>query len=393
MATATRTPAFPLRNPAAHAVFTSLLAHSPSSRGEVSRRTGLSAAAVTKAVRPLLAAGLLVEGGAVTGRVGRPARDLFVRAEAASFIGVKVTAGDVFAALTDLAGNVLASSRVPLPGRELEHALGSVSLAVERARAGAGPGVARPSCACLAVAGDVDTAAGRVRFSPFLGWRDVPLARLAGARLGVGVVVENDVRALTLSESLSGSGAGEWPLVVVTLGAGIGCGIVIGGEVVTGAFGVSGELGHVPVADADVPCYCGGRGCAEAVAADPAIVRRVREATGVPVTTVAGAAALARRGGPAAAVFAAAGAAVGRALATVANLVGPRRIVVSGEGLAFYDLFGDHVQRAFQRQAYGAASRCEVTLRPHSFDVWAAGASAVARDTFVSRGPVDPLSN
>jgi predicted NBD/HSP70 family sugar kinase len=390
MTTSKRAAAFPLRNPAARAVFASILAHGTASRGDVARRTGLSAAAVTKAVRPLIAAGLLIEGDGEAAGVGRPARGLRVHAEAASFVGVKLTGADVFAALTDFSGQVLATTRAPLGSQDVAPTVDDIARAVEALRLLDAPDPresAPPAFACVTVSGDVDRDSGLVRFSPFLGWRDVPLARLVEERLGVGVVVENDVRALTLAEGLSGAGAGASPLVVVTLGAGIGCGIAVGDEVLTGAHGVSGELGHVPVGDPEVACYCGGRGCVEAVAADPAIVRRVTEATGVPVMTVAEAAVLARRGGAAAEVFAAAGGAIGRALAAVANLVGPERIVVSGEGLAYYDLFAQHIQAAFARQAYGATARCEVHLQPRSFEDWAVGASAVARDRFVSRGP------
>jgi predicted NBD/HSP70 family sugar kinase len=382
---------FPLRNPAAHAVFASILAHGSSSRGAVARRTGLSAAAVTKAVRPLIAAGLLVEGEATTGAVGRPVRELRVRAEAASFVGVKLTGADVYAALADFSGAVLATGHTALTGTEVAPAVADIARLVERLYADADQ-LAPPAYACVTVSGDVDRATGLVRFSPFLGWRDVPLARLVEARLGVGVVVENDVRALTLAEGLTGAGAGASPLVVVTLGAGIGCGLAVGGEVLTGAHGVSGELGHVPVGDPAIRCYCGGRGCVEAVAADPAIVRRVTEVTGVPVMTVAEAAVLARRGGAAADVFASAGAAIGRALAAVVNLVGPERVVVSGEGLAYFDLFAQHIESAFAEQAYGATARCEVSLQPRTFEDWAAGAAAVARHGFVASGPVATAS-
>jgi predicted NBD/HSP70 family sugar kinase len=73
-----------------------------------------------------------------------------------------------------------------------------------------------------------------------------------------------------------------------------------------------------------------------------------------------------------------AGHAIGLALATVANLVGPQRIIVSGEGLAAYDLFADHVRQAFAAHAFGTAGRCALVIRPLPFEEWARGAAAVS---------------
>ncbi|MEQ7004940.1 ROK family protein [Actinopolymorpha sp. B17G11] len=372
--------AFPRRNPASRTVFSSILAHGPSSRGDVARRTGLSAASVTKSVRPLLAAGFLQEGDAAGGSVGRPVRELRVRPEAAWFAGVKVTGDEVVGTLTNLSGVALASGRLPLRSPRVRTVVSRISAAVRKLRDHAGGELA---AACVAVSGEVERDTGLVRFSPFLDWHDVPLAELVEASLGISTVVENDVRALTLAESTTGAGVGASVLVVVTIGTGIGCGIVVDGRVLSGAHGVVGELGHIPLGDPATPCYCGGHGCVEAVAADPAIVRRVSQATGVPLSTIAEAAELARSGGPAAKVFADAGATLGRALATVANLVGPDRIIVSGEGLAVYDLFAEHVRTAFVDQAYGSAVQCTMVLQPHSFEDWALGAAAVARDAFL----------
>ena len=376
---------FPLRNAASRAVFRSILAHGPSSRGDVSQRTGLSPASVTKSVRPLIAAGFLVEGDAPLGSVGRPVRDLRVRPDAAWFAGVKVTGSEVVGALTNLSGAAFATSRTALRSTQVPSVVQTVAETVRKL--GRTPNGRDVDVVCVAVSGDVERDAGLVRFSPFLGWHDVRLAELVQECLATPTVVENDVRALTLAESTTGAGAGASVLVVVTIGAGIGCGIVVDGQVLPGAHGVVGELGHIPVGDFATDCYCGGRGCVEAVAADPAIVQRVSQATGVQLSTLSEAAALARAGGAAAEVFAEAGAAIGRALATVANLVGPDRIVVSGEGLAVYDLFAQNVRAVFADQAYGSATRCEVVLQPHTFEDWALGAAAVARDVFLVGRP------
>ncbi|WP_279579754.1 hypothetical protein [Fodinicola feengrottensis] len=84
------------------------------------------------------------------------------------------------------------------------------------------------------------------------------------------------------------------------------------------------------------------------------------------------------------AVFARAGHAIGLAIASVANLVGPERIIISGEGVASYDLFEEQTRQTFVRQAFGAAADCELIVRPLPFEEWARGGAAVAAQTLVA---------
>jgi len=236
----------------------------------------------------------------------------------------------------------------------------------------------------VAVSGDVDRAAGVVRYSPFLEWRDVPLAGLAATATGLPVTVDNDVRALTVAEQWFGAGVGLSDFAVVTVGAGIGCGLVVHGRVVAGAHGVAGEIGHVTVDPAGPPCHCGNRGCVEAVAGDAAILRRIRETAGTEVADTAAAVALAHAGDPAARdAYARAGEAIGRGIATVANLLGPERVIISGEGLAAYDLFAEQIRDAFAAAAFGSAARCDLRTRPLPFEEWARGAAATAIQSFI----------
>lgn len=159
---------------------------------------------------------------------------------------------------------------------------------------------------------------------------------------------------------------------------------MVHGRVVAGAHGVAGEIGHVTVDPAGPPCHCGNRGCVEAIAGDAAIVRRIRETTGVDVADTAEAVALAHRGvAGAREAYARAGEAIGRGIATVANLLGPERVIISGEGLAAYDLFAEQIRDAFGAAAFGSAARCDVQTRPLPFEEWARGAAATAIQSFI----------
>jgi predicted NBD/HSP70 family sugar kinase len=231
----------------------------------------------------------------------------------------------------------------------------------------------------VGIGGHIDAATGTVRFAPFLDWREVPLGQLLGAETGLPVVVENDVNSLTVAEQWFGAGVDVPSFAVVTIGAGVGCGFVIDGNLVHGAQGLAGEIGHVPI-DRDGPvCRCGNTGCVEALASDEAIVSRVKAATGRADLDLTEAAGLAREGHPdAAAAFTAAGDALGRALAIVANLLNPHRIVLSGEGLAASDLLESVARESFAQHAFGQAVMCELVTRPLPDHTWARGAAAVA---------------
>ncbi|MFE9597961.1 ROK family protein [Streptomyces hokutonensis] len=380
------TESFPAHTPAASQVFTTVLSHGPLTRLEVARRAGLSAAAVTKAVRPLIEAGYLTEGADEDAppALGRPANLVRVDGGRALFIGVKVTGDEIIGVLTDLCCRIRVARHVPLSDRDPREVLASISDLAQELRTEADELGIQVVGLGLAVSGDVDRGEGVVRYSPFLEWRDVPLAELAAMTTGLPVTVDNDVRALTVAEQWFGAGAGLTDFAVVTVGAGIGCGLVVHGRVVAGAHGVAGEIGHVVVDPAGPRCHCGNRGCVESIAGDAAIVARVREVTGVQVADTSEAVALAHRGDAGAReVYARAGEAIGRGIATVANLLGPERVIISGEGLAAYDLFAEQIRDSFAEAAFGSAARCDVRTRPLPFDEWARGAAATAIQSFI----------
>lgn len=234
---------FPAHTPAASQIFTTVLTHGPLTRQETARRTGLSPAAVTKAVRPLIEAGFLVEdaGAEVRPAVGRPANPVRVDGGRALFVGLKATGDEIIGVLTDLCCRIRVARRVPLSGRAPREVLQvAANLVRELLTEAEGFGV-RILGLGIAVAGDVDRATGTVRWSPFLDWHDVPLAGLAEEVSGLPVTVENDVRALTVAEQWFGDGVGLSDFAVVTVGAGIGCGLVVHGRVVPGAHGVAGR--------------------------------------------------------------------------------------------------------------------------------------------------------
>ncbi|MEV0291278.1 MULTISPECIES: ROK family transcriptional regulator [unclassified Kribbella] len=383
----------PLATPAGVEVLTRILTQGPIPRVEIARRTGLSQAAVTKAVAPLIEAGFVTDQPATPAEadsqlgIGRPVSPLTVIRNSVSVIGLKVTPTALIGVTTDFTAGILTVQHRPLddtaPDSVIEQ-LAELAKELMSDEVEAGPLIGIG----VAVSGDVDARHGVVRHSPLMGWRDVSVAELLSQRLNVPILVTNDVRALTVAEQWFGVGVDADSFAVVTIGSGIGCGLYINGEVVSGAYGVSGELGHLPLAPGELVCTCGRRGCVETVASSDAILTRTRETTGRPDLDLAGAIKLAHEGDEhAREAFDRAGEVIGSAVSAMVNLVGPELVVIAGEGVAEYDLYEERMRRAFAEHAFGAAGDCRLMLRSHTFDDWARGAAATVIRSYVRGEP------
>jgi len=190
----------------------------------------------------------------------------------------------------------------------------------------------------LAVAGWLSADREQLLAGANLGVTGVPLRRELEQRLAIPVAVENDGNAAALAEARAGAGRQARMLVMLTLGTGVGGGIVASGTLLTGAAGLAGELGHLPSVTGGPRCACGGRGCLEIYASGPAVARqaaRMRPAgPGTESLTAEDVVAAARAGAPEAiGALAAAGAAVGRAVARLVPVLNPDLVLLGG-GLA-----------------------------------------------------------
>jgi N-acetylglucosamine repressor len=349
----------------------------PISRTAVAAVARLSPATVSAITAELIEQGLVheTEPGASTG--GRRPILLALNRGAALVLGVKLTETTLVAALADLGARVVDQRATPLgPDRSPEAVVAHLAETVEALRA-AHPG-RRVVGLGLGLAGVVDRAAGVCRFSPFLRWRDVPLRRLLEARLDLPVVIENDVNTLALAEQWFGAGVGVADFLVVTLGRGVGLGMVLDGRLYRGGRGGGGEFGHVTVDPQGPRCQCGKRGCLEALVSDPALLAQSRRALG-PGVSLPEAVRRARGGDAAAqAVFAAAGRTLGAALAALVNLLDPPLIIVGGEGAGTLDLMLEPMREALAAGCFadfGAGLR--LVVEPWGDDAWAHGAASL----------------
>lgn len=192
-------------------------------------------------------------------------------------VGVDVGGTKVLAGVVSEDGLVLRTARRATPGRRVEPRLveDAVVAAVREAADG------HPVVAVgLAAAGLVDAAGERVVFAPHLPWRGEPLRDVLQRRLGAPVALDNDAACTARAECTHGAARGADSAVVVTLGTGIGGGLVIGGRVVRGAHGMAGEFGHMQVVPDGHACQCGQRGCWEQYCSGNALARAARALLG-----------------------------------------------------------------------------------------------------------------
>lgn len=371
---ATPAPDWPALGAVHRRTLRALLTGGPRSRAEIARDLSLSRASLTRAARDLVGWGLVAEGQPeLRGATGRPGEMLHVRQDAWSVLGVKLTGERLYAVVTDLGARVLAEAEEPLRSREVEDVVAQIA----QVRSRLVPG--RPPLAAtgIGLGGDVKTGLGSTALvdSPYHGWRDVPLGRMLEEALGMPVHVENDVRCLTAAEHLFGVGAGLDPLVVLTVGVGVGFGMLVDGRLVTGAHGTAGRLDHLPIREGGPVCaYC-RRPCVSTALTDDGLLRALDR----PGTDYAGLLALARAGdADALAAFHRAGRALGMLVAILANTLDPQKVVITGEGIAITELAREQIDAAIREHAHPDGGPIEVEIAPFAFDEWARAAAVLA---------------
>ena len=295
-------------------------------------------------------------------------------------IGVDIGGSSATAVAIDEAGDVVDRYRV---GGRIEGGRQVVASALAAIRS-----FHLEDCVAIGVGvpGLVDSGTGQVTMAVNLGIAaPYPLAAEIGAALGFPITIENDVRAAALGahESLRLRGDPPESLVMVSIGTGISAGVVVRGELLRGAHGMAGEIGHVVVDESAALCRCGQRGCLEAVAAGPAIARAWPK--GVEGTAATALFAAAAAGDPAAAKVAARIAGyLTTALTWLAATYDTERIVLAGGVSDAGDNFLSAIRDRINRQAAAselAARRLrpeQVTLAPRDDPPGPRGAATMA---------------
>jgi predicted NBD/HSP70 family sugar kinase len=358
------TPSWPDLPEVARDVLLEVLIHGAMPRAEIAERLNLSRPTLTRLTRTLVVHGLLVEGGTeLRSSTGRPSEMLHVRGEAHHFLGVKLTADRLFAAVTDLTATVVETTEEPLRSTDPADVVAQIADVAAAFRDVTAIGVT--------LGGIVRD--GVVVEAGFLRWTDVPLRDLVAAATGVPTAVDNDVQALTSAEHWFGAGAGLTSMVLITVGAGVGCGLIIGGRLVEGSHGLPPRIAHILVDPSGPVCGYGHRGCASSYLMTHVMLRELGE------PTYEDAVDRALAGDPdAKRVFDDAGYALGMLIGTVANLVDPQKVLLTGEGLPLYEVSADRVADGIAASYEADTALIDLDAQPWDFSEWARSGAALA---------------
>ena len=293
-------------------------------------------------------------------------------------IGVDIGGTKVAAGLVSETGEILRRERRPTPSTDPAAVAAVVASVVADLRA-----ESDVSAVGVGAAGFIDPGRSTVLFAPNLAWRQEPLRDSLSSLIGLPVVVENDANAMAWAEYRFGAGVGVSSLVALTVGTGIGAGLVLDGHLYRGAFGMAGEPGHLRVVPDGLPCGCGNRGCWEQYCSGRALVREAA-ARGGPWTE-GPAVTLAAQSGhrEAIAAFVAVGTWLGQGLADVSAVLDPGRFVIGGGVGAAGDLLLEPARRRFADVLIGRGYRPIPDIVPASLGVDAGliGAADLARES------------
>lgn len=319
-------------------------------RAELALTTGLARSTVASRIDALISSGLVGPAGEANSSGGRPPSRFAFKPASRAVLAVDVGATHVIVAVTDLSGSVQAEHRLVqdvadgptvVLDRVVEQGLALLVKTGRTIGELAGIGIGLP--------GPVEHATGRPVKPPIMpGWDGFDVVRYVQRSLPVPVLVDNDVNIMALGERTA-----HWPgyndFLLIKVATGIGAGIISNGELLRGANGTAGDLGHVRVPRGDdVLCRCGNYGCLEALASGPAVAAEL-ERQGVSARTGADVLRLVSDGNlQAIHALRQAGRDVGDVLATVVNLLNPSVIVIGGSlGQA-----GEHLMAGVREVVY-----------------------------------------
>lgn len=350
-------------------------------RAELTQRLGVSRSTIGALVADLIDLGLVAEsvptGGA---RVGRPSHVVGPREDGPYVVAVDVDVTHVTSAAIAIGGLVLSRFTVPTGPDPAgpEHVADLVASSVDElgrllGRPGSGVGVSVP--------GTVDKNTRTVGVAPNLGWQEARLGDLLAARLGDGVpiAVGNDADLSLLAELSRGSARGCRDAVYLIGRIGVGAGLLVNGQPVTGRDGRAGEVGHNVVSEDGPPCHCGKHGCLETMIGDEALLRLTGRNLAPTEENVAGLFEDARAGDETvlAAVRTIAGW-LGLALGNLVNTLNPQRVILGGSLSGVLELARVEVEKALEHYAFDPGHPVELVLPRLGADSALLGAAELA---------------
>jgi len=257
-------------------VLDAVIKQAPLSRAAISERTGLNKATVSSLVQDLMDRHLVIEIGTGESSGGRKPVMLLFNSTAGYALGIDLGVNYIRGVLTDLAGEITAEAERTLESTVLDAVLPELYSCIEELTALAPASDYGIVGIGLGVPGIVD-GAGTMLLAPNLEWEQVELGRLLEERYQLPVIIDNEANAGAKGEQRYGAGRGIANQIYVSVGIGIGTGIILNKELYKGASGFSGELGHLSIDLEGRQCRCGNRGCWELYASENALLAQAAE--------------------------------------------------------------------------------------------------------------------
>ncbi len=246
--------------------------HSPISRAEISAQTGLNKATVSVLVNEWIEERLVSETGLGESSGGRKPMMLLFEQRAGFAIGIDLGVNYIHAVLTDFNGTIAKEKRVPLTAFSVGEVLGKVRKTALSLIKQTPPSPYGGIGIGIGVPGIVDRQ-GNLLSAPNLGWERIPLLEQLQDEFGVDVSIDNEANVGALGELQFGAGRSVSNLLYISVGVGIGAGIVLDGQIYRGGSGFAGEVGHMTLLEDGPLCRCGNKGCWETVASEQAFAQ------------------------------------------------------------------------------------------------------------------------
>jgi len=342
----------------------------PISRVDIARITGLRPGTISSIVNRLIRKGVIFEGAEGPSSGGRKPTYLNINAENAYILGIDIGVRDTAYAVSDFNGRILKQKNTITDGdpREFIAKLGDeINKLIKREYSRvkfAGVGVSVP--------GLIRRETGEVAVSPNLGWKDLPLKSLLEAELELPVFVENDANAAAFSELWYGplDEIKVKTLLYILVVDGLGCGLIINGELHVGSKVGMGGFGHMCIEPNGELCSCGRKGCWETLASESATIARyhrlMSNKNGSITTSMTDIIAQANRGeAKAVAAITATAEYLGDGIASLAHGLSPESIVIGGEIAAAWSLLEPVIIERVKSQ-YIIPEVARIDIRPAS---------------------------
>lgn len=345
------------------------------SRKQLTELSGLSVGAVSGIVAELIATNWVFEIGEGDFTGGRRQTMLKLNPQAGYAMGVKLMEDRAVIAITDFESRIIEYTEKPLsPSHDSMLVIEQLVWIIESTLKDSKIEFEKLFGIGIGLAGVIHSREGVVQYSPFFGWRQLPLATLIEQKIQRPVYIDNDVNTLTLTELLFGAGSHHANFVVITIGRGIGLGIVINHQLYAGSTGGAGEIGHTLI-------YQHGDTyrTLEDLAADPAVVSEMASKIKTRVRNLQDVVDLAKQGNEIAIqVLAESGARIGAGLANIINILNPELVVISGEGTIAGDFRLKPLIDCFEHFAFdGLRDDVQIVVEPTDDKAWARGAASL----------------